>query len=79
MRSYVQDGTVKAFELWDPGKLGQLAAYTAVALASGQITGAQGQSFTAGPMGNFTIGAQGVITLGAPTVFDSSNISQFNF
>ncbi|MEY9893469.1 rhamnose transport system substrate-binding protein [Catenulispora sp. MAP5-51] len=79
MRSYVQDGTVKAFELWDPGKLGQLAAYTAVALASGQISGAQGQSFTAGSLGSFTVGAQGVVTLGAPTVFDSTNISQFNF
>ena len=79
MRSYVKDGTVQAFELWDPAKLGELAAYTAVALASGQITGAQGQSFTAGSLGSFTIGAQGVVTLGQPTVFDKSNISQFNF
>ena len=79
MRSYVQDGTVQAFELWDPGKLGQLAAYTAVALASGQITGAPGQTFTAGALGPFTIGTQSVITLGDPTVFDKSNIGQFNF
>ncbi|MEY9860522.1 rhamnose transport system substrate-binding protein [Catenulispora sp. GAS73] len=79
MRSYVQDGTVKAFELWDPGKLGQLAAYTAVALASGQISGGQGQTFTAGALGSFTVGAQGVVTLGAPTVFDATNIAQFNF
>jgi rhamnose transport system substrate-binding protein len=79
MRSYVQDGTVQAFELWDPSKLGALAAYTAVALVSGQITGAQGQTFTAGSLGSFTIGAHGVVTLGEPTVFDKSNISQFNF
>jgi rhamnose transport system substrate-binding protein len=79
MRAYVKDGTVQAFELWNPAKLGELAAYAAVALASGQITGAQGQTFTAGSLGSFTIGAQGVVTLGAPTVFNASNISQFNF
>ncbi|HWG25057.1 rhamnose ABC transporter substrate-binding protein [Actinospica sp.] len=79
MRAYVQDGTVQAFELWNPAKLGELAAYAAVALASGQISGAQGQTFTAGSLGTFTIGAQGVVTLGQPTVFDKSNIGQFDF
>jgi rhamnose transport system substrate-binding protein len=79
MRAYVQDGTVQAFELWNPGTLGELAAYAAVALASGQITGAQGQTFKAGSLGTFTIGAKGVVTLGQPTVFDKSNIGQFNF
>ncbi|MGH6657853.1 MAG: rhamnose ABC transporter substrate-binding protein [Actinocrinis sp.] len=79
MRKYVKDGTVTAFELWDPAKLGSLAAYAAVALASGQITGAQGQSFKAGDMGSFTVGADGVVTLGDPTVFNAANIDQFNF
>jgi rhamnose transport system substrate-binding protein len=79
MRAYVQDGTVQAFELWNPGTLGELAAYAAVALASGQITGAQGQTFKAGSLGTFTVGAKGVVTLGQPTVFDKSNIGQFNF
>ncbi len=64
MRAYVQDGTVQAFELWNPGTLGELAAYAAVALASGQITGAQGQTFKAGGLGTFTVGAKGVVTLG---------------
>ena len=27
MKKFVNDGTVKAFELWDPAKLGYLAAY----------------------------------------------------
>ncbi len=39
MRTYVKNGTVEAFELWDPAKLGELTARTAIALASGQITG----------------------------------------
>lgn len=79
MRKYVKNGTVDAFELWDPAKLGELAARTAVALSSGQITGKEGETFTAGDMGSYTIGKDGVINLGKPTVFDAKNIDQFNF
>ena len=79
LKKYVSDGTVTAFELWDPAKLGELAAYAAVALQSGQITGAPGQTFKAGSMGTFTVGAQSVVTLGPPTVFNAANISQYNF
>ncbi|GAA3494928.1 rhamnose ABC transporter substrate-binding protein [Streptomyces prasinosporus] len=79
MRKYVKNGTVEAFELWDPAKLGELAARTAVALASGQITGKEGETFTAGAMGEYTIGEDGVINLGKPTVFDAGNIDRFDF
>lgn len=78
MRKYVKNGTVDAFELWDPAKLGDLAARTAVALASGQITGKEGETFKAGDT-TYTIGKDGVINLGKPTVFDAKNIDQFNF
>ncbi|MGW0500977.1 rhamnose ABC transporter substrate-binding protein [Streptomyces sp. NPDC003007] len=79
MRKYVKNGTVEAFELWDPAKLGELAARTAVALSSGQITGKEGETFKAGSMGEYTIGKDGVISLGKPTVFDAENIDQFDF
>ncbi|MBB6417759.1 rhamnose ABC transporter substrate-binding protein [Streptomyces massasporeus] len=79
MRKYVKNGTVEAFELWDPARLGELAARTAVALSSGQITGKEGETFKAGSMGEYTIGKDGVISLGKPTVFDAKNIDQFNF
>jgi rhamnose transport system substrate-binding protein len=79
MRKFVKDGTVDAFELWDPGKLGYLAGKAAVALASGQISGKQGQSFDAGSLGKKTIGKGGEVLLGPPTVFDKANIDQFNF
>ncbi|ANS69871.1 rhamnose ABC transporter substrate-binding protein [Streptomyces lincolnensis] len=78
MRKYVKNGTVEAFELWDPSKLGALAAQTAVALVSGQITGKEGETFKAGGT-SYTIGKDGVISLGKPTVFDAKNIDQFNF
>jgi rhamnose transport system substrate-binding protein len=79
MRKFVKDGTVQAFELWDPGKLGQLAGYAAAALASGKITGKQGQSFSAGAMGTKQVGADSTVLLGPPQVFNKSNIDQFNF
>jgi len=79
MKKYVADGTVKEFVLWNPANLGYLAAYAAVNYASGAITNASGQSFTAGKLGSYTVGADDTILLGAPTVFDSSNINNFNF
>ena len=79
MKKYVGDGTVKEFELWNPANLGYLAAYAAVELASGKITGAAGQSFTAAKLGSFTVGADNTVLLGPPYVFSSANISQFNF
>jgi len=79
MKKFVDDGTVTAFELWDPAKLGYLAAYAAVNLASKTITAASGQTFTAGKLGSFTIGSGNSVLLGPPQVFDKANIAQFNF
>jgi rhamnose transport system substrate-binding protein len=79
MRKFVKDGTVEGFELWDPGALGSLAGYAAVALASGQITGKEGDTFDAGDQGSKTVGANGEVLLGKPTVFTKDNIDQFKF
>ncbi|WP_042261959.1 rhamnose ABC transporter substrate-binding protein [Paraburkholderia heleia] len=79
MRAFVKNGTVKAFQLWDPGALGYLAAYAAANLASGTITGKEGESFDAGKLGKRTIGKGGEVILGPPTTFDASNIDNFNF
>ncbi|MEV4754374.1 rhamnose ABC transporter substrate-binding protein [Micromonospora sp. NPDC049559] len=79
MREYVKDGTVDAFALWNPADLGYLAAYAGAALASGQISGAEGEKFKAGKLGEFTVGKDGTVVLGPPTVFDKTNIDQFQF
>jgi len=79
MRAFVKNGTVQAFQLWNPSDLGYLAAYAAANLASGKITGKQGESFTAGKLGSRTIGKDGEVVLGPPTTFDASNIDNFNF
>lgn len=79
MREYVEDGTVTAFALWNPGDLGYLSAYAANALISGEITGAEGDSFDAGRLGAYEVGADGVVLLGDPFVFDAENIGDFDF
>jgi rhamnose transport system substrate-binding protein len=55
MREYVENGTVEAFALWNPGDLGYLATYAAAALASGEITGEAGDTFEAGDLGEYTV------------------------
>jgi rhamnose transport system substrate-binding protein len=79
MRKFLQDGTVGSVELWDPAQLGELATYAAVALASGQITGKQGEKFKAGDLGEYTIGANGEVVLGDPVTFTKDNVDKYNF
>lgn len=84
MKQYVHDGTVKAFELWNPDDLGYLAGYAAAGLASGTFTLENGQTFDAGRLGKFTVQGAGTdagpnVVLGPPTVFDASNVDKFNF
>jgi len=79
MRAYVKDGTVKAFALWNPADLGYLAAYAGAALASGIITGKEGDKFKAGKLGEFTVGKDATVLLGNPFTFNSGNIDHFSF
>ncbi len=84
MKTYVKDGTVKAFELWNPTDLGYLAGYAAGSLASGISTLDTGSSFAAGRLGTYKVLAPSgdtgpSVVLGPPTVFDASNIDNFNF
>jgi rhamnose transport system substrate-binding protein len=79
MRKFVKSGCVEAFELWNPEDVGYLAGYAAAALASGRITGAEGETFEAGKLGKKTIGKQGEVILGPPTRFNKQNIDDFDF
>lgn len=79
MREFVEDGTVTAFALWNPADLGYLAAYAAKALIEGDITGAEGDTFEAGKLGEYTVGADGVVLLGDPFTFNADNIGDFDF
>ncbi|MCL8025472.1 rhamnose ABC transporter substrate-binding protein [Nocardioides bruguierae] len=79
MREYVKDGTVTEFALWNPEDLGYLAAYAAKALVDGEITGAEGDSFSAGDLGDYEVGADGTVLLGQPFRFNADNIDDFDF
>ncbi|MEA4945070.1 MAG: rhamnose ABC transporter substrate-binding protein [Propionicimonas sp.] len=79
MRSYVEDGTVKEFALWNPEDLGYLTTYAAKALVDGTITGAEGDKFEAGKLGEYTVGADNTVLLGDPYKFNADNIGNFNF
>ena len=83
LRKYVKDGTITAFELWNPADLGYLAAYTAVEYASKAITSKTGQSFTAGKLGKYHIvrGAdkRPQVILGPPFTFTIKNVDNFHF
>ena len=79
MRAYVEDGTVDAFALWNPEDLGYLAAFAAKALVDGDITGKEGDKFTAGKLGDYTVGADSTVLLGDPFEFNKDNIADFKF
>lgn len=79
MREFVEDGTVTSFALWNPEDLGYLSAFAAQALIAGDITGAEGDTFTAGELGEYTVGPDGTVLLGDPFVFDKDNIGDFSF
>ncbi len=67
--------------LWNPIDIGRLSAYTSIALVTNEITGAAGETFTAGDMGEYNIveasdGGTEII-LGPPFKFDPSNIEEW--
>ncbi|AWB91460.1 rhamnose ABC transporter substrate-binding protein [Aeromicrobium chenweiae] len=79
MREYVKNGTVDAFALWNPEDLGYLAAFAAKALVDGDITGKEGDKFTAGKLGDYTVGKDATVLLGDPFEFNKDNIGDFDF
>lgn len=67
--------------LWNPIDIGRLAGYTAIALVNEEITGAEGETYTAGTLGDYTIVAAGdggtEVILGPPFEFNPENIEEW--
>ena len=83
MEAYIGDGTdfsCPYMFLWNPIDLGALGGYTSFALVNGDITGAEGDTFSC-TLGNYTVvGADDggtEIILGAPFKFEPSNIAEW--
>jgi rhamnose transport system substrate-binding protein len=82
MKPFVADGTSPVFGLWSVPDLGYLSYQVAVKLVSGEITGAEGETFTVPGLNDdqpYTIGADSVVILGPAFRFDSTNVNDFDF
>lgn len=80
MASYTKNGCAPEFALWSFRNLGYLTYMTAYGLATGQIKGEVGETFTAGRMGDFTIEKDPSrpdakrILMGPFTVYNKDNV-----
>jgi rhamnose transport system substrate-binding protein len=82
MKPFVADGTSPVFGLWSVPDLGYLSYQVAAKLVSGEITGAEGETFTVKGLNGdapYTIGADSVVILGPAFRFDSTNVNDFDF
>ena len=79
MKKYVKDGTVQAFELWNPADLGYLAAYAAASLASKAITARRAARSRPASSASTRVGAGTGILSRPADVFNKANIAKFNF
>ncbi|WP_304941879.1 rhamnose ABC transporter substrate-binding protein [Vallitalea guaymasensis] len=80
MAEYIESGVCQWMYLWNPIDVGYLAGYTAQALVTGQITGADGDKFIAGSLGEksvITVGDGTEVMLGDPYKFDADNIAEW--
>jgi rhamnose transport system substrate-binding protein len=78
MKSFVEDGTVKEFGLWDPKTEGIVAAHLIAGLIDGSIT-AEAGSFDVPGLGTREISADTQIIADEFLVFDADNIADFDF
>ncbi len=78
IKKYILAGQVQDI-WWNVSNLGYLTYYAAQALAECKISGAPGQTFTAGTLGKFTVGKDGVVILGPAEIVTPQNVDQFKF
>lgn len=79
MKQFVEDGTIKAFSLWDPAQLGAVSVSVADQLAKGKIKGQKGEKVKVDGVGEFTIGENNEIDVNKPLIFTKDNIAKYDF
>ena len=77
IKKYLDDGTEKAFALWDPSNLGYMATYAAHLIHTGQLKPTPGASFKAGSIGEFKVSEGGVAYYNRPLIFTKDNVNKF--
>jgi rhamnose transport system substrate-binding protein len=79
IKSYLKNGSQKAFFIWDPALLGYMSVYAAHAALDGSLKNKVGSKLKAGKIGEFTVGKDGEIVYGKPLIFTPENIDQYDF
>lgn len=81
MEEYILSGCCEAMALWNPSDLGYLAVYVSHYMASGEIKGEVGDTFTGGKLGEYTVvedPSGGVmVLLGPPFQFNKDNVEEW--
>jgi rhamnose transport system substrate-binding protein len=78
MKKYIDAGQAQDI-WWNVTDLGYLTYYAAQAVAMCQITGAEGEKFTAGRLGEYTVGVAGEVVLGPADIVTPENVNEFKF
>ena len=78
MKKYIDAGQAQDI-WWNVTDLGYLTYYAAQAVAMCTITGAEGEKFTAGRLGEYTIGVAGEVVLGPADIVTPQNVNEFKF
>lgn len=77
METYVKNGAVKSFAIWNPIDLGYSVVMAASQLVSGKISGKEGDRVSLGRVGTVTVNADGEAAMASPFGFDAKNIERF--
>jgi rhamnose transport system substrate-binding protein len=78
IKKYIEAGTVQDI-WWNVTDLGYLTYYAAQAVAQCTVSGAAGETFTAGRLGQYTIGEGGEVVLGPAKIVTPENVDEFKF
>ena len=79
MRTFVKDGCVKEFALWNSFDLGYLTIYTTHQVLAGTVKGVAGETIPVGKLGEREILDGGKVVVGSPLIFDADNIDNYDF
>lgn len=77
MRTYIDEGVLQEFVLWNPVDLGYLTVAAAKLAAEGKLT-PETTTIEAGRLGTVQVNNREVL-LGDPLIFNKENIAQFDF
>ena len=78
MSTYVKQGVVRSFSLWNPLDLGYSTVFIMKAIIDKTITGKRNEEVTAGRVGVIPVGEDSLMVMAAPFVFTDENIDDWS-